>query len=615
MQISSEKVDMVQFIRFCNDTANYTADGAYQISLNQLFANLTTNAPRTGFYTATAGHGADRVYGLLLCRGDVPSDICSNCVYNSVSQAFSGCSGRRSAVVWMEECFIRYSDVNFIGTASTGVNFSMPRPTTNSDPALFNRQLSRLMANLSSMVTGGLSRFAVDDVPFQGSQRIYGMAQCTRDITRSDCASCLEDVVREMPICCSGRSEGIVYTVNCGARYGPFSFTFQSGVVGSPSGNQTPDGSSADSNQISPDSNGSRKRIVIIVSIMVPLALLLLGAVFHLLLLKRKTTACNRTQGDEEIGDMESLVFSLESMRAATNNFSEANKLGEGGFGPVYKGILPGGKEVAVKRLGRSSDQGTTEFQNEVRLVAKLQHRNLVRLLGCCLDGSEQLLIYEFVPNQSLDKLLFDPLKRAQLDWTTRVKIMCGIARGLLYLHEDSRLRIIHRDLKAANILLDVEMNPKISDFGTAKLVAINQTHYDTSCAAGTYGYIAPEYAMRGEFSVKSDVFSFGVLLLEMLSGRNNSFSQQSATSRDLLGYTWRLWREGRTLELMDETLGESYEADEASRFIQTGLLCVQEDAHHRPHMSSVVVMLSSNSMYLPTPFAPPLFLDESTKE
>ncbi|XP_049936377.1 cysteine-rich receptor-like protein kinase 44 isoform X2 [Nymphaea colorata] len=361
-------------------------------------------------------------------------------------------------------------------------------------------------------------------------------------------------------------------------------------------------------------SSSLRRSIIITLSILVPSAFLLVGAAY-LLLWKRKAGSHNETKGDGEIEDIESLIFSLGSIKSATNNFSEANKLGEGGFGPVYKGILPGGKEVAVKRLARSSGQGITESKNEVHLVAKLQHRNLVRLLGCCLEGSEQLLVYEFVQNQSLDKILFDPLKRVQLDWTTRVKIIYGIARGLLYLHEDSRLKIIHRDLKASNVLLDTEMNPKISDFGTAKLVTIDQTHWDTSMIAGTYGYMAPEYAMRGQFSVKSDVFSFGVLLLEILSGQKNNFSHESLFSQDLLCYTWRLWRESKTIELMDQTLGESYEANEASRFIQIGLLCVQEDAVHRPTMSSVVVMLSSSSMPLPTPFPPALLMDKSTSE
>ncbi|KAF3777368.1 Cysteine-rich receptor-like protein kinase 25 [Nymphaea thermarum] len=556
----------------CYGTANYTTNSTFQRNLNQVFLNLTTNAPLTGFYAATAGEGTDQAaYGLVLCRGDDPDYVCRSCSSDAASQIVSRCPGVRAAVIWLDGCLLRYEDSNFIGTIATSLRFSLTQSGNNSNPALFGRQLGQLMANLSSSVTGSASnlRFATGEIVFQGSQTIYGMAQCTRDITMSNCTSCLANVVTEIPTCCSGRNGGIVYTVNCGVRYEVFPFTLQPGTTASPNGDQTTNGSSS-------APNGTR---------------------------------------DGEIEDIESLIFSLGSIKSATNNFSEANKLGEGGFGPVYKGVLPGGTEVAVKRLARNSGQGITESKNEIHLVAKLQHRNLVRLLGCCLEGSEQLLVYEFVQNQSLDKILFDPLKRVQLDWMTRVRIIYGIARGLLYLHEDSRLKIIHRDLKASNILLDTEMNPKISDFGTAKLVAIDQTHCDTSMIAGTYGYMAPEYAMRGQFSVKSDVFSFGVLLLEILSGQKNNFSHESLFSQDLLCYTWRLWRESKTIELIDQTLGESYEATEASRFIQIGLLCVQEDAVHRPTMSSVVVMLSSSSMPLPTPFPPALLMDKSTSE
>eukprot|EP00268_Persea_americana_P060962 TRINITY_DN764_c0_g1_i1.p2 TRINITY_DN764_c0_g1~~TRINITY_DN764_c0_g1_i1.p2 ORF type:complete len:209 (-),score=38.19 TRINITY_DN764_c0_g1_i1:394-1020(-) len=191
-------------------------------------------------------------------------------------------------------------------------------------------------------------------------------------------------------------------------------------------------------------------------------------------------------QSKHQIGDIESLQFDLGTIRAATNNFSDANKLGQGGFGAVYKGKFSDGQEIAVKRLFRSSRQGLDEFKNEVVLVAKLQHKNLVRLLGCCLEGEEQILIFEYVPNESLEKFLFNPAKRACLSWENRYKIIGGIAKGLLYLHEDSRLKIIHRDLKASNILLDGEMKPKISDFGTARLFEVGQTQGNTSCIAGT---------------------------------------------------------------------------------------------------------------------------------
>ncbi|XP_058072881.1 cysteine-rich receptor-like protein kinase 34 isoform X5 [Magnolia sinica] len=323
-------------------------------------------------------------------------------------------------------------------------------------------------------------------------------------------------------------------------------------------------------------------------------------------LLKRKTKETPEVQ--EEISNVESLLFDLDTVKAATGNFSNANKLGEGGFGPVYKGELLDGREIAVKRLSRNSGQGMDELKNEIVLIAKLQHRNLVRLVGCCLEGDEKLLVYEYVPNRSLDTFLFDPTKRAQLVWETRRKIISGIARGILYLHEDSRFRIIHRDIKASNILLDREMSPKISDFGMARLFGVDQTRGKTRKIVGTYGYMSPEYAMRGHFSVKSDVFSFGVLLLEIVSGRRNSSFYQLDSAQDLLGYTWRLWREGNAVALMDPSLGESCTRSDMLRCIHIGLLCVQENAADRPTMSAIVLMLNSYSTTLYTP-APPAFL------
>ncbi|KAI6705937.1 hypothetical protein NL676_008899, partial [Syzygium grande] len=234
------------------------------------------------------------------------------------------------------------------------------------------------------------------------------------------------------------------------------------------------------------------------------------------------------SRGGKPVASQELSLIRLDIIRAATGNFSNECKLGEGGFGPVYKGTMADGKEIAVKRLSRTSGQGLIELKNEVILIARLQHRNLVRLLGCCLEEQEKLLIYEYMPNKSLDVFLFDSNMGQSLDWKMRVNIACGIARGLLYLHEDSRLRIIHRDLKASNILLDGEMNPKISDFGMARIFGVNQDKANTNRVVGTYGYMAPEYAMVGLFSVKSDVFSFGVLLLEIISGqKNNGFHLQ----------------------------------------------------------------------------------------
>jgi len=245
------------------------------------------------------------------------------------------------------------------------------------------------------------------------------------------------------------------------------------------------------------------------------------------------------SNAEDEFSD--SLVVDFETLKAATDNFSPENELGRGGFGSVYKGVFSGGQEIAVKRLSCTSGQGDSEFKNEILLLAKLQHRNLVRLLGFCIEGQERILVYEFIKNASLDNFIFDLKKRQLLDWGVRYKMIGGVARGLLYLHEDSRYRIIHRDLKASNILLDQEMNPKIADFGLAKLYDTDQTstHRFTSKIAGTYGYMAPEYAIYGQFSVKTDVFSFGVLVIEIITGKgnNNGRSNDDEEAENLLSW------------------------------------------------------------------------------
>ncbi|CAN1267018.1 G-type lectin S-receptor-like serine/threonine-protein kinase At1g11330 [Linum perenne] len=296
------------------------------------------------------------------------------------------------------------------------------------------------------------------------------------------------------------------------------------------------------------------------------------------------------------------LLFDLRTLQVATNFFSELNKLGHGGFGPVYKGLMPDGQEIAVKKLSLDSRQGLTEFTNEVKLLLKIQHKNLVTLLGCCIEGPEKMLVYEYLPNKSLDYFLFE--KSSSLDWATRFRIITGVARGLLYLHEEAPMRILHKDIKASNILLDERMNPKISDFGLARLFSEEDTHVNTFRIAGTPGYMAPEYTMRGYLSVKTDVFSYGILLLEIVGGRKNLDPRLGQDHADLLNHAWKLYQAGKTLELLDPSI-DKYNSEEVGMCIQIGLLCCQQTVLDRPIMNSVLLMLSSDSFTLPEPGKP----------
>ncbi|RID49195.1 hypothetical protein BRARA_H00010 [Brassica rapa] len=336
-----------------------------------------------------------------------------------------------------------------------------------------------------------------------------------------------------------------------------------------------------------PPSKGNN-RTGTILGVIVGLGLLsIIAGVVILIIRKRR----KRYTDDEEIlnMDVKPYTFSYSELKTATQDFNPSNKLGEGGFGPVYKGNLNDGREVAVKQLSVGSRQGKGHFVAEIVAISTVMHRNLVKLYGCCYEGDHRLLVYEYLPNGSLDQALFGGDKKTlHLDWPTRFEICMGVARGLAYLHEEGSVRIVHRDVKASNILLDSNLVPKVSDFGLAKLYDDKKTHISTKVAGTVY------YAMRGHLTEKTDVYAFGIVVLELVSGRGNADESLEGEKRYLLEWAWNLHEKSHQVELIDRELTE-FNVEEVKRMIGIALLCTQASHAVRPPMSRVVAMLSGD--------------------
>ncbi|CAL5392199.1 unnamed protein product [Camellia sinensis] len=346
----------------------------------------------------------------------------------------------------------------------------------------------------------------------------------------------------------------------------------------------TPDFNPTVSNN--PPTPTRKNKTGLIVGIVVPVAVVTFLSTFMLYCFIRRRKRTHKNEEEELLGiDARPYTFSYAELRAATEDFNPANKLGEGGFGPVYKGTLNDRRVVAVKQLSVASHQGKNQFVTEIATISAVQHRNLVKLYGCCIEGDKRLLVYEYLENKRK--------KTLYLNWPSRFDICLGVARGLSYLHEESRVRIVHRDVKASNILLDSDLIPKISDFGLAKLYDDKKTHISTR-VAGTIGYLAPEYAMRGHLTEKADVFGFGVVALEIVSGRLNSDSSLEDDKIYLLEWAWNLHENNHEVELVDANLFE-FNEEEVKRVIGISLLCTQTSPTLRPSMSRVVAMLSGD--------------------
>ncbi|KAM3749436.1 hypothetical protein ACB098_05G185300 [Castanea mollissima] len=473
-----------------------------------------------GFYNFSAGESPNKVNAIVLCRGDVSTDVCRACINESSSTLLKSCPNQKEAIIWAEKCVLRYSHRSIFNMLDTDPLLGYYNIGDVPDVEAFNKVLRPLLNSLRNRTASGNSthKFALQSAPVPNFETIYALLECTPDLSKLDCNNCLSQVQVFIPRCCNRKQGGRFVTPSCDIRYEIYSFY---DPAAEPPPSPLPPPPLVPSAASPPPEETNSSRTVIIVVVTATAFAVLIFSISICIYLRAgnptKKAESNLGKADDDIIAVESLQFDFGKIRVATQNFSNAKKLGEGGFGTVYKGRLTTGEEIAVKRLYKNSSQGEVEFKNEVVLIARLQHRNPVRLLGFCLEGDERLLVYEFVPNASLDCFIFDPIKRVQLNWEKRYKIIGGIARGLLYLHENSQFRIIYRDLKASNILLDADMNPKISDFGMARLFQLDQTQGNTSRIVGTYGYMPPEYILHGHFSVKPDDFSFGVLVLEMV--------------------------------------------------------------------------------------------------
>ncbi|WVZ94357.1 hypothetical protein U9M48_040256 [Paspalum notatum var. saurae] len=602
-------------------SSSSTNDSTFWSNVVALLDALPSAAAPTGFASLSRGNGTDRAFVRGICRGDTTPAKCSTYLRNAALEIQSRCnSSSRRAGIWYDDgsgvtipapmfCFVAYADTNASNAHEEGFWLPSQNGAVASDEVAFESTYNALMSRLTVRVVNGSAAsspapmFAVGTAvydPAAPNGTIYGMLQCMRDRTAAECQQCLNDSVANLQTCCYGHLGGLVYAYNCYLRMEIYPY-YDLALDGPPLIAPAP-------SIISDGERQGNKGVDTTLAVTLPVGTVLAATVIVGFLLyrrkvnRRKTPPDNSWNTEDDIEYAELDQVNLSVLRAATNNFCEENKLGEGGFGEVFKGTLQDKEEIAVKRLSRNSSQGFQELKNEFVLAAKLKHRNLVQLLGVSLE-EEKLLIYEYMPNRSLDTFLLDihrsqpnPMRRQQLDWNRRFAIINGIARGLLYLHEESRLKVIHRDLKPSNVLLDADMNPKISDFGIARAFHGDQSKDITRRPVGTLGYMSPEYAYWGHVSTKSDMFSFGVIILEMVTGRrNNSPYHSEMDSVSVLSHVWDKWKSGSMADVVDPLLAElGYQESEVLNCIEIGLLCVQENPADRPDASTVVLMLSS---------------------
>ncbi|OVA20753.1 Protein kinase domain [Macleaya cordata] len=559
--------------------------------------NISEQMRTNGYGEAVVGTGPNANFGLAQCYGDLILLDCVLC-YAKMRTLLPQCYPYSSGHIYLDGCFMRVTNYSFYeeirGPDDKAICGNATQKSTR-----FQESARKAVLDAAAMAprNGG---YAKSQALVSGSvnESAYVLANCWRRLNSSSCKACLDNAAMSV-MGCLPWSEGRALNTGCFMRYSDIDFLNAEQQQQSSSG-------SSKAKIVYSQLDSQVEYIFSLLNIFYPCFLDFLG----------------RTDDAVKMAKIlhdSSLNFKFSVLQKATGSFDEANRLGQGGFGTVYKGVLADGREIAVKRLFFNNKHRAADFYNEVNIISSVEHKNLVRLLGCSCSGPESLLVYEFLPNKSLDRFLFDPNRGKALHWEKRFEIVIGTAEGLAYLHENSNNRIIHRDIKASNILLDSKLKAKIADFGLARSFQEDKSHISTAIA-GTLGYMAPEYLAHGQLTEKADVYSFGVLLLEIVTGRQNNRSKTLDYSDSLITAAWKHFQLGTAEELFDPNLmlhnynSESDMKKDILRVVHVGLLCTQEIPSLRPFMSKALEMLLNKDHILPAPTNPP-FIDESTME
>ncbi|KAK1426375.1 hypothetical protein QVD17_15046 [Tagetes erecta] len=535
---------------------------------------------KTYFATAEQARSSAPVYMMAQCRLYMSTSDCLTC-FDYASSTIRACAAADGARAVLDGCFLRYETTNFFDEATQPGNVGLCGNRTAVKPARFQSAVNTLLSNLTIATPRIKDLFAASSNKIAGSNRsVYAIAQCVPTLEHNGCKACLKVAYSNIRNCLPNIVEARALDTGCFMRYSnkPFFSDNETTVL-------TPFLGKGSSNKKA-IIGGSVGGLVLIILIV---AFILISC--HLSK-KRTTSKCNSSQGPcDQLKDP--VKYRYNDLKKATNNFNIDYKLGEGGFGDVYKGMIKNGKVVAVKKLMMEYNGVKEAFESEVRVISNVHHRNLIRLLGVCSDGPELLLVLDYMENGSLVTFLYGE-RKGTLNWKQRTDVICGIAKGLAYLHEQYHVTIIHRDIKPSNILLDHEFQPKIADFGLARLLPEDKTHISTRLA-GTFGYTAPEYAIHGQLSEKADTYSFGMVVLEILSGKKCSdVLDESQPDQYLLEYAWKLYENQMPLKLVDETLDPSeYTEHDVKKFIEIALMCTHSTASERPTMSEVLLLVN----------------------